>query len=811
MLLMFPAALNSQSGNYNGFYYSGANGQISITGYIGSGRGVIIPSKINGLPVTKIGHRESSGQIYSAFYRSGLTDLTIPDSVTCIDNNAFSNCDKLASVTIPKSVTTIGVWAFSGCTSLKTFTIPKGVSDIRTPLFLGCYALASISVDSENSDYSSLDGVLFNKTKTVLLEYPAGKPDRSYTIPSSVTKIEDSAFEHCRNLTTVTIPDSVTNLNQNTFSYCENLSHVSVPSSLGDIRNGVFNGCSKQLIVTTYQSEKKRIAEINQDRKTTNAQPIEALYTMRYRVSGRCVLDAKDWSKRIPGPAGMSIAQQFFQANGVVFPPGSVAEFKDTTLVITTTKPSLELVEILVDQSNSQNGLSPSINKHFKDLNPRPTVVTANPAQDTSDKSIPKPNTPPIVVSNQAVISNNPIFNGIPLSEILCNAVVATSRSPIYELSGGDQSFRDTLEHIKAKYTRSNDSYPAYLERLNALQALAKDALPGRLLGYLRPEFIVKSMNWQSTDSAPVLFPKTIGGMQFGAVHWSDFTTVKVVPHDLNATFKPYPLTTKSLLFDPFDALDPILSNTESTMITAWIISDKTGQNTIVCNGAILSVVETRDGLFLGYLGEKGESGMSAITWEQTTRTTHTPFTLKTVSSKDLKPSAVIFSLFDANARTQKRIPSDNPLDFVLFPENYGDVLQKGTWALKTSIAIPKDSGFSPVEEYETKTTFQLEIEKKLNWIRLQFDGLESDKLRLLVVSDYEFREVDRTRNANGGETINAKPWRQERQQLRADVSLLGDGSMRFTDGEKIYQIAIDRMKKPMLTVYTVEKNQLKR
>jgi len=100
---------------------------------------------------------------------------------------------------------------------------------------------------------------------------------------------------------------------------------------------------------------------------------------------------------------------------------------------------------------------------------------------------------------------------------------------------------------------------------------------------------------------------------------------------------------------------------------------------------------------------------------------------------------------------------------------------------------------------------------KKLDRIQIQFDALDNDKLRLLVISEYNIREVERKANANGGESIAAKPWRKKKEQLSSDVALSGDGSALFTDGEKVYRIAAGRMKKPELTIYSVEKNRLTR
>ena len=130
-----------------------------------------------------------------AFYGcTSLSSVTIPDSVTSIGYYAFYGCTSLSSVTIPDSVTSIGSYAFSGCTSLSSVTIPDSVTSIGYDAFYGCTSLTAINVAEGNTAYVSENGVLFNKSKTSLIQYPAGKTDSAYTIPDSVTSIGNYAF-----------------------------------------------------------------------------------------------------------------------------------------------------------------------------------------------------------------------------------------------------------------------------------------------------------------------------------------------------------------------------------------------------------------------------------------------------------------------------------------------------------------------------------------------------------------------------------------------------------------------------------------
>ena len=185
---------------------------------------------------------------------TSLISITLPDSVKEICSSAFSGCTSLTSITIPESVTDIYGSAFEGCTNLTDITIPSSVTRIDGGVFSGCTSLTEIKVATDNSSYASVNGVLYDKDKTIVICYPTGKKDKSYKIIAGVTEIGYEAFENNTSLTSVTIPSSVTNIGSYAFSGCISLTGITIPDGVTCIGSYAFSGCTGLASITIPNS-----------------------------------------------------------------------------------------------------------------------------------------------------------------------------------------------------------------------------------------------------------------------------------------------------------------------------------------------------------------------------------------------------------------------------------------------------------------------------------------------------------------------------------------------------------------------------
>lgn len=275
MVLLLAAVTSASSAEH--FTYETNGGAITITGYIGPGGEETIPPTINDLPVVAIAS-------YAFDSVAGLAGITIPDSVTSIGTCSFQHCSSLASVVIGEGVKSITYGAFFECLNLTSVTLPNGLTDFQTYAFRGCSALAfltiptnvttiansvffgagltniaipksvtsigstafcpcsrlqAITVDPLNPAYSSVDGALFNKSRTTLIQCPGGKPG-AYIVPDTVTTIGDSAFSYCGELTNVTLGTNVTTIGNQAFISCLKLASMTLTDKVTSIGTAAF-------------------------------------------------------------------------------------------------------------------------------------------------------------------------------------------------------------------------------------------------------------------------------------------------------------------------------------------------------------------------------------------------------------------------------------------------------------------------------------------------------------------------------------------------------------------------------------------
>lgn len=225
---------NTDATDNSAFTYVNHGDSIEITGFNNSVSDVVIPSEIEGLPVTAIS--------VGAFYLSAIT-----------------------SIEIPNTVTSIGEMAFLGCTSLKSVKLSTGVAKIDKNAFGSCSALQEIQVAKDNPNFSSLNGVLYSKKQDTLIIYPAAKTDAAYTIPSGVTSVAMYAFSENPYLETLTIPNSLIKVGDSAFYNCKNLRAVSYNGTEEEWNQITIGLLNEKLTGATIQYQERIIGDVNAD------------------------------------------------------------------------------------------------------------------------------------------------------------------------------------------------------------------------------------------------------------------------------------------------------------------------------------------------------------------------------------------------------------------------------------------------------------------------------------------------------------------------------------------------------------------
>ena len=180
-----------------------------------------------------------------------LTACNFPSTLTRIGEMAFYLCPLTGSVSLSSGLTTLGHGAFYGCSNITYFYLPATLTNIGTEAFAHCLGVEFFAVSSDNPNYTTAGDVLFNKDKTVLMYYPVAHSRTSYTVPQSVTKIDDDAFYSATNLTEIILPDQLETIGSDGLENCSALTEITFPASLQSLGNGAMSGCTALTQIVT--------------------------------------------------------------------------------------------------------------------------------------------------------------------------------------------------------------------------------------------------------------------------------------------------------------------------------------------------------------------------------------------------------------------------------------------------------------------------------------------------------------------------------------------------------------------------------
>ncbi len=217
----------------------------AITGYTGTDTDIVIPSEINGIPVTGIATKAFSGN-------TSITSVYIPASVTTIKSRAFQNATSLRSVTISEGVSAIDSYAFMGCSALTELTLPSTIRTMGSSTFSQCSTLSSVTL---TDGITTIGSSAFSSSAIQRIDLPnsitsigssafyACKNLEYVSLSNNITEVADNLFLNCTKLKEVEIPDGVTSIGDHVFSDCHALESIELPSALTKIGSSAFNEC----------------------------------------------------------------------------------------------------------------------------------------------------------------------------------------------------------------------------------------------------------------------------------------------------------------------------------------------------------------------------------------------------------------------------------------------------------------------------------------------------------------------------------------------------------------------------------------
>ena len=209
---------------------------------------LVVPPTVShrGKDYTVIGISGSS-QTSVCKYPDELREVVLPSTIRSIGEFTFYFCMSLSSLTWDhfeeSALTDIGGNAFTSCTHLKALALPKHLSSIGISALAGCISLPAFTLDDTSDSYSVVDGLLYNKDQTILVNCPAGKVG-SVVLPSTVKTLDSNAFYNCTQVTDITLPEGLDSIGFAVFVGCSSLKTLTIPASTRVMGYGNFTGCT---------------------------------------------------------------------------------------------------------------------------------------------------------------------------------------------------------------------------------------------------------------------------------------------------------------------------------------------------------------------------------------------------------------------------------------------------------------------------------------------------------------------------------------------------------------------------------------
>ena len=414
----------SVSATYGDFEYTLEDDYTcTITGYNGSAANVTIPSTIYGNKVSAIGRYAFEenpnikkvsmpnsvkiidrgafwycGNLESvtmptslkeiggcAFYETNLKSVVLPTGLKYISNEAFKFCYNLKTVTLPNTVESLGNACFGSCTSLQSISIPNSVKDMRWStfdrctslktvtigcgvdtmetysVFGGCTSLENITVNSSNNNYSSANGIMYDKNKTEILVYPQAKKDTTYSVPSSVKSLGEMTANGNAYLKTVTIPSNIKDIGDYAFGYIgekynyQKVSGFTIKGYKGTAaeryaRNNDFNFVQLQVVPTSVALNKTTLTL--DTGKTSN---LKATVYPSNAANKKCTWSSSNTSVATVDSNGKVTAK----ASGTATITVKTSNGKTATCKVTVNLPAPQITGL----SNTTGGIKISWNK----------------------------------------------------------------------------------------------------------------------------------------------------------------------------------------------------------------------------------------------------------------------------------------------------------------------------------------------------------------------------------------------------------------------------------------------------------------